>query len=417
MRLTASASIAAISLLGAAWSLEAARRPHYGGTLRIDVESADAALNGAVFETLLRLDEKGEPRPLLATSWSHDAGRHRWIFELRKNVLLDNGAPWASAGGEVSFEDNRPIGDILREQSDPRNAIIVRAADGTLVGTGPFRIAGRQQGQALTLEANEAYWNGRPYLDRIEIRLGRTPREQALDFELGRADIVELPLSEVRRAQQQNARVSVSEPARTLALAVDPGRPDAGRLRDALALSIDRAAIRNVLLQRQGDASGALLPQWLTGYAFLFPAEHNAARARELAANIGPLAFTWDRESPILRPIAERIIVDAAEAGLTLHAAAAGEKTDVRLMLLRVASPDPRQALEDFASQLRAPVAELADDPQALYEAERTLIATRAIIPLFHLPVAWELAPAVRGWTNDPFERWQLASVWLDARP
>jgi peptide/nickel transport system substrate-binding protein len=417
MRLTASASIAAISLLGAAWSLHAARRPHYGGTLRIDMQdNAPGPFVNQVFETLVRFDEKGQPRPLLATLWTHDTSRHRWVFTLRKNVILHNGAPWDPPGGEMTFDDSRPIEDILRDVAQPGKAVVVRAPDGTSLGTGPFRIASQDPAKAIVLEANDAYWGGRPYLDRIEIHAGRAPRDQALDFELNRADVIELPLAEVRRAQQQGVKVVVSAPVQTLALIMDTARPDADRLREALALAIDRSAIRNVLLQHQGDASGALLPQWLTGYAFLFPADRNLTRARELAANAPPLAFAWDAQSPLLRSIAERIVLNAAEAGLTLRTAGT-DQPDVRLVLLRINSPDAKEALQNLAAMLNAPFApETPADPASLYQAERALIATRRIIPLFHLPFAYELSPTVRGWTMDPCGRWQLADTWLDAR-
>jgi peptide/nickel transport system substrate-binding protein len=408
MRRITSASIVVISLLGAAWSLQASRRPHYGGTLRIEIQAAEAVPDFQVDEGLVRLDEKGQPRPWLATSWTHDATRHRWIFTPRKNVVLHGGDAWDPPASALGFSDAAAIEDILRDLARPRNADIA---------SGPFRIAAREPGKAITLDANDTYWGGRPYLDRIEIRAGRTAREQAMDFDLGRAEVVELPLAEVRRAQQQGARVVVSQPLRTLALVVESTRPEADRLREALALSIDRPAIRNVLLQRQGETSGALLPQWLTGYAFLFPVEHNLNRARELAAGALPLAFAYDAQSPLLRPIAERIMVNAAEVGLSMHAAGA-EKPDVRLTLLRVAVPDAKQALREMASTLGAlPVSVTSDDPASLYQAESNLIRTRRVIPLLHLPVAYELAPNVRGWTTDPCDRWNLADVWLDTRP
>ncbi|HZU24854.1 MAG TPA: ABC transporter substrate-binding protein, partial [Bryobacteraceae bacterium] len=335
MRLTTSASIAAISLLVAALSAHAARRPHYGGTLRIDTSSVN------VSEMLARLN-------------------------------------WQPA---------KPM----------------RAPDAAASGAGPFRIAGEEPGKSVSLEANDDYWAGRPYLDRVEIRLGRGAREQALDFELGRADIIDVPLADVRRAQQQGARVVETQPIRTLGLVLENDR-----VREALALAIDRSAIRNVLLQRQGEISGALLPQWLTGYAFLFPSDHNVSRARELAAGVPALAFAFDAQSPLLRPIAERIMLNAAEAGLTLRPAGA-DKPDVRLVSLRIASPDPKQALGDMAAALGGSLPPaITDDPNSLYQAERALIAARHVIPLFHLPVAYQLSPAVRGWNIDPCDRWDL---------
>ena len=58
-------------------------------------------------------------------------------------------------------------------------------------------------------------------------------------------------------------------------------RIDDPRLREALALCVDRAAIHNVLLQRQGEIRGALLPQWLSGLRSSFPPRPTCA---------GPLA-------------------------------------------------------------------------------------------------------------------------------
>src|SRR5579863_5776833 len=92
--------IAAASALVALGMLPAARRPRYGGELRIEMRaalrsldpSADsdpltlgtiAQLTPAVFETLVRFDEHGDPQPCLATSWTHDAARKRWVFTAR----------------------------------------------------------------------------------------------------------------------------------------------------------------------------------------------------------------------------------------------------------------------------------------------------------------------------------------------
>ena len=38
----------------------------------------------------------------------------------------------------------------------------------------------------------------------------------------------------------------------------------------------------NVLLQKQAEPSAALLPNWLSGYAFLFESPMNLERAKEI---------------------------------------------------------------------------------------------------------------------------------------
>src|SRR5229473_2426678 len=122
MRRTASRSIAAVSALiivvaGAlVVKLDAARRPRYGGTLRLETQSAFATVEQApeqiareVFETLVRLDDRGEPQPWLAISWSHEAARKRWVFTPRANVTLHNGTIWSPEGGAIGVPDDMPI--------------------------------------------------------------------------------------------------------------------------------------------------------------------------------------------------------------------------------------------------------------------------------------------------------------------
>src|SRR5690242_14251242 len=325
MRRTMWRSIAAASALFAlAALLDAARRPRYGGELRVEMRANLRTLDPAeapedpaalaaqrlwqpvVFETLVRLDDHGQPQPWLATSWSHDPARKSWIFAARKDVKFHDGTPWQPAGGAISFPDDRRIEQILRELAGARNAITMRAADGTLLGTGPYRIAKWDAGKSATLAANDQYWGGRPYLDSIGIQMGRSLTDQANDFQVNRADVVEIGLRDLRSAKQRGTLTSETPPMETVALVFENGRVPPN-VRAALALSIDRAAIHNVLLQRQGEISGALLPRWLSGYAFLFSAERDLAKAKQLAPAAMPLSFAYDRDDPMIRPIGERI--------------------------------------------------------------------------------------------------------------
>ena len=342
MRRTALRSIAAVNILLGAAALEAARRPHYGGTLRIEVGAAIGSLDPA--------DAPTDP-------------------------------------DEAALKE-----EILREAA--------------AAGTGPFRVTNWEPLKTIALEANDQFPGGRPYLDRIEIRMGRSARDQALDFELGRAEVIELPLPDLRRVQQQSGRISESRPCQVIALVFNGRRDDLDRLRRALALAIDRPSIRNVLLQKQGEISGALLPQWLSGYAFLFPAARDLPRAKELAVSAAPLTLAWDGHDALPRSIAQRIVLNAAEAGITLHPVT-GSQADVRLTVMRIASDDPREALKALGGPP-------TDDPTKMYEAERALIESRRMVPLFQLPVAYQLGAAVRAWTTGAVGNWRLEDVWLE---
>jgi ABC-type oligopeptide transport system substrate-binding subunit len=278
----------------------------------------------------------------------------------------------------------------------------MRAADGTLLGTGPFRIAKWDLGKSATLAANDQYWGGRPYLDSIGLQMGRTLAEQANDFQINKSEVVEIPLRDLRSAKQRATLTSETPPMETLALVFENGRV-LPNVRRALALSIDRAAIHNVLLQKQGETSAALLPRWLSGYAFLFPAERDVAKAKQMAPSVAPLSFVYDRDDPMIRPIGERIAINAMEAGITLRPGSGA--ADVRLIRLPITSGDPWLALQDLASVLKlAPPATTA----GAYEAEKAMLDTSGLIPLFHLPRGWLLRSRVHNWPR--FE-----DVWLDS--
>jgi len=412
MRRTLYRSIAVISALAVLFPALAARRPRYGGDLRVEIaqlmqlDPAEPKLAGLVFETLVRLDEHGRPQPWLALSWTHDQAHKRWIFTPRANVALHNGMIWQPSEASLSFPDDRPIERILAELSRPRNAIAIRALDGTLVGTGPFAITHWEAGKSATLSANMDYWGGRPYLDSIEIGMGQPLRQQALDLELGKADAIEADTANIRRLRQQNASLSVSMPTEVLALVFDGSPPVAAPLPEAVPFSIDRSAIQTVLLQRQGEISAALLPQWLSGYSFVFPVARDVSRARQLGAGAPAITIGYDRNDALCRAIAERIAVNAGEAGIAMRASADGP-VNGHVLRLRIASSDPWVALEELAEQLKL------DPPQPngnLYNAERALLGGGRVIPLVHVPIAWQLSPKVHGWSA----KWHLEDTWIE---
>jgi hypothetical protein len=290
-----------------------------------------------------------------------------------------------------------------------------------LLGAG-FTIALWEAGRRAVYEADENASGGRPFLNSVEIVLGRALRDQASDLDLGKADVVELGPSELRR-QPAGRRMWSSSPVRVLALVFAPGFDDA-RGREALAWAVDRSAIHTVLLQRQGEISGALLPQWLSGYAFLFPTAADPARARQLAAGARPM--TLGVTDAAARPIAERIALDARYAGLTVSVTGQAAAADVRLVELRVGSSDPVKSLAALAASLglpdppnASPNASPNGSPEQSYAAERALLDGFRVIPLIHLPDVYGVSPRVKGGPGvTPSGEWRFENLWLEgARP
>jgi hypothetical protein len=233
--------------------------------------------------------------------------------------------------------------------------------------------------------------------------MGRNLTDQASDFQIGKADAIEIPVRDLRTARQRGSVVWSSPPQETLALQFRAANYNPA-LRDALALLVDRAAIHNVLLQKQGEISGALLPGWVSGYAFLFPTERNVSSAKNLVATPQSLSFGYDHQDPVIRSIAERIAVNASEGRITLRQAAG--TPDVSLVRLPLVSRDPWQALKELALLFKMGPPSVTETP---YQIEKSLIESTGILPLFHLPPSWALSPRVRNWPN-------LEEVWMDAR-
>jgi peptide/nickel transport system substrate-binding protein len=228
--------------------------------------------------------------------------------------------------------------------------------------------------------------------------------------------VVELGPNETRRGPASR-KTWASTPVRLLALVFSERISDA-RIREALALAVDRGAIHNVLLQRQGELAGALLPQWISGYAFLFPTSADTGRARGLTSAFSPQsrALTLSFDAPGLRPIAERIALNARDAGLAVSVSQRNAGADVRLVEERIADAQPLRALSNLAAAFGLPQPARADSPEDLYSAERLLLDGFRVIPLFHLPDVYGVNSRVKGGPGiTPLGQWRFSDLWLDA--
>jgi Bacterial extracellular solute-binding proteins, family 5 Middle len=396
---------ALVTLAFAALPARSARRPRYGGTLRLEIGAAVASLDP---------DVEAATAEEAAAKWQIDS---------------------------LIYDHRDTDGDF----------------SGT-AGSGPFRVTAFEAGKRAVLAANEEFREGRPFVDAVEITMGRAAHERLVDLELNKTDLVEIPPQDARRAAEQGVRVSASQPDELLALVFVSGNAAGTRSArttsqalgqaagQALSLAIDRVAIVNFILQKTGEPAGGLLPQWSSGTAFLFPAGAPAAadlqHAKELWKQIAPsggLVLGYDSADPLEQTVAERIVVNAKEAGMAVRAqampgagagadksrGAAGQAThvDVELVRWRMTSPLPGVALKDFLARIHSgPLVGVeagafpeAPSPEDIYEQQRTVLNTYRVVPLVWLPQVYGLSARVRDWkAPGPGENWPLADVWLD---
>jgi peptide/nickel transport system substrate-binding protein len=298
-----------------------------------------------------------------------------------------------------------------------RNAIAKRTADNRPSGSGPFHVVDWQPGKKLALGAEENCWRGRPFLDAIEVEMGKSFRDQMTALELGKADLVEMAPEQTHRVAQAGRRLASSSPVELLALVFtrDATGPDEKLLRQAFSLSVERGSIRSVLLQGAGQPTAAILPNWMSGYGFVFSTDadlQKARQAREQVRSIPTWTLGYDGTDPLARLFAERIALNARDAGLRLQPTPAAS-TDVRLLRIPLQSTDPWVALADVANLAGLPLGKKQGGVEDLYASEVALLATQRVVPLFHLPVSYVSTLSLQNWSLRPDGNWTLADAWL----
>jgi peptide/nickel transport system substrate-binding protein len=335
-------------------------RPRYGGVLRF-------------FPTLPPVDQ--EPLSRLAASAIPDSDRRTWRLSLRPYVLQHDGSPLTAS---TAAEALRPLvpsswnvsssGWTLTVVADRAVASLFATAD-PLFRCGPFERVG------ASLKAFDLYWDRRAYIDAIETVSAAQE-----------ADIAELPLAGARRPRVDTHRLWSTSPVETFV--IEAANPS---LREALSLAIDRQSIVKVMFQGRGEAAGSLLPQWMSGYAFVFNVQQDLARARGLLKTSGTtMVLGYAPGDAMAKQLADRVAVNARDAGLILQTKSgrAGE------LYLR------REALTPYPS----------------IEAERA--ALEKLVPVVHVPRLYAIHSRVRGWEaahDGKSVEFHPESIWLDS--
>jgi hypothetical protein len=187
------------------------------------------------------------------------------------------------------------------------------------------------------------------------------------------------------------------------------------------------------LLQRKGTPASGLLPQWLTGYEFLFPGNFDLEHAKQLRSEtagliiIPRISLAYDFSDPVAKLVAERIALDAREAGLTvqpyadshvnLRSTRAAMSADAVLLRVPLEALEPSVAtaavmddlgVADSASALSA------SRPEDVYEAERKALENFRAIPVVRVPQVLWLNLGIHNWQQMPNGAWSLDQLWTE---
>jgi 4-phytase/acid phosphatase/peptide/nickel transport system substrate-binding protein len=258
--------------------------------LKVGVFDTSAQIAAAlIFDTLTYLDDKGEPQPKLALSWSHSDDFKTWTYKLRPGVKFHDGTPFNADAVKANFERqkdpankcrcafyisfihdvqapdeftvvynlNDPAVNLPARQAFPgvNSAIQSPAAWKTKgddynrnpVGTGPYILKSWTAGDRMVLERNPDYWNkGHPYLDRIVLKPLPDAQSRFASLQSGEADIIwddEADADSIQKAQKNpelTVHTYVGSGASVAAFNTKVAPFDDVRVRQALVMALDR---------------------------------------------------------------------------------------------------------------------------------------------------------------------------------
>ena len=159
------------------------------------------------------------------------------------------------------------------------------------VGTGPFRFVNWVAGEEITLEANEAYYEGRPFLDRLHYRIMTNHQDILAEFEKGALEDVDLTGQEGTPLSSDPRFRFVRKPLlATVFLWLDTRHSPLSnpKVRQAINYAINREAISSSIRQNRHVQARGILPLGMPGSnPDLAGYPYDPARARQLLAEAG----------------------------------------------------------------------------------------------------------------------------------
>jgi peptide/nickel transport system substrate-binding protein len=251
-----------------------------------------------VTEGLLDYDFNFQPKPLLATSWEVSGDGRKYVFHLRHGVKWHDGKPFTAEDVAFSIQTLRQVHPRAKTTfanvtdiatPDPYTVVIslskpapylikafsatetpivpkhiydgsdvlTNPANNAPIGTGPFRFVKWVRGSYIEYARNDDYWDtGKPWLDRIIVKVIDDPAARTVAFENGSVDLggdTPVPLSDLARLKD-NPKLAIETRgyefqagAARIEFNLDNPYLKNPKVREAIASALDREVIRKVI--------------------------------------------------------------------------------------------------------------------------------------------------------------------------
>lgn len=267
---------------------------------RIGIDAQSERIDSLIFDSLVRKDDHFNLKPWLAVAWENPNAL-TYIFHLRNDVHFHDGRPLKSAdvkytldtilqGKVISVKANAyqtvdrveapDAQTLIIHLKKPDPALLWNLSDGGFgvvpagsgrdfwqhpIGSGPFEFVSQEQDKDVVLKRAPHTWQPLPSIQDLRFAVVPDATTRALELQKGSADalINALPADTVY-ALRRDANLQInSGPGTTLVYLTfntrDPVLRDA-RVRNAIALSIDRPLIIHSLYRDQARLAESVLP-------------------------------------------------------------------------------------------------------------------------------------------------------------
>lgn len=277
-----------------------------------------------VVESLMEQTDAGKLVPLLASKYEVSKDRRQYDFTIRDATFHD-GSPLTADDVVYSLEQarhrptpslaykqvtsikavdghtvrvtlKRPSQSFLGGMATTAGLIIKNGSAGTLarkpIGTGPFVFSSYRHGVGLTLQRFDKYWGQKPVLKTVSIRYVTDATSMINQFKAGQFDMIEPPPGtpgvDALKADSRYKVLNVHANAPTyLALNGSDAAFKDPRVREAIALAIDRKALIDATLNGDGTPICVIASPGQAGYTSECPYQRNPERAKQLLGEAG----------------------------------------------------------------------------------------------------------------------------------
>jgi peptide/nickel transport system substrate-binding protein len=273
-------------------------------------------------------------QPMLALSWKPNADGSVWIFTLRSGVQFHDGRPMTAAdvvatmdrladpknssnalsafrgvlsvGGArrvddqtVAFHLDAPNGNFpYYVSSDNYNAIILPADykgdfEKTFIGTGPFKLDRYTRNVGASFVRSPAWWGGAVLPARTEFSFFADQQPQILALQGGQVDVIANIVVQGAQGLLNDPDAKIiklrSSAHRQVHMRTDSGPFADKRVRQALALTLDRPALVNGLFRGLAEVGNdsPIAPVYPSANSTVPQRQKDLGRARALLAEAG----------------------------------------------------------------------------------------------------------------------------------